>query len=214
LPGQEGARAVAEVLLGIVNPSGKLPLTFPKRLEDNPSFLYYSNGRDAHYGEGVFVGYRYYEKKKVEPLFAFGHGLSYTTFNYTNLRVTEDIMAGQPIHVSVEVTNTGTLPGRETVQLYVGDEVTQDVVRPVKELKAFHKVELAPGETQIVRFTLNAHHLAYYDVYRRAWVTTPGRYRLYLGSSSADVRVARSFNWITPLDERVPQEESTFMDDL
>jgi beta-glucosidase len=214
LPGQEGARAVAEVLLGIVNPSGKLPLTFPKRLEDNPSFLYYSNGRDAHYGEGVFVGYRYYEKKKVEPLFAFGHGLSYTTFDYTNLRVNEEIPAGQPIHVSVEVTNAGSLPGRETVQLYVGDEVTQDVVRPVKELKAFHKVELAPGETQIVRLTLHAHDLAYYDVHRHAWITTPGRYRLYLGSSSADIRAARSFNWITPLDERVPQEESTFMDDL
>jgi len=214
LPGQEGARAVAEVLLGIVNPSGKLPLTFPKRLEDNPSFLYYSNGRDAHYGEGVFVGYRYYDKKKVEPLFAFGHGLSYTTFDYANLRSSEDILAGQPIHVSVEVANTGTLPGRETVQLYVGDEVTQDVVRPVKELKAFQKVELAPGETQIVRFTLNAHDLAYYDVHRQAWFTTPGRYRLYLGSSSADIRLARSFHWIAPPDERVPQEESTFMDDL
>jgi beta-glucosidase len=214
LPGQEGARAVAEVLLGIVNPSGKLPLTFPKRLEDNPSFLYYSNGRDAHYGEGVFVGYRYYEKKKLEPLFPFGHGLSYTTFDYANLRMSEEILSGQPIHVSVEVTNTGTLPGRETVQLYVGDEVTQDVVRPVKELKAFHKVELAPGETQTVRFTLTARDLAYYDVHQRAWITTPGRYRLYLGSSSTDIRAARSFHWIVPLDERVPHEESTFMDDL
>ena len=95
LPGQEGARAVAEVLLGMTNPCGKLPLTFPRRLEDNPSYLYYSNGRDAHYGEGVFVGYRYYEKKKIEPLFPFGHGLSFTTFEYSNLRAPDEVLAGQ-----------------------------------------------------------------------------------------------------------------------
>jgi beta-glucosidase len=214
LPGQEGARAVAEVLLGLVNPSGKLPLTFPRRLEDNPSYLYYSNGRDAHYGEGVFVGYRYYEKKKVEPLFAFGHGLSYTTFAYANARVSDEIMTGQPIHISVDVTNTGTSSGRETVQLYVGDEVTQDVVRPVKELKAFHKVELAPGETQIVRFTLSTRDLAYYDAHRHAWITTPGRYRLHIGSSSADIRVSRTFVCVAPIDERAPVEQTTFEDDL
>lgn len=214
LPGQEGARAVAEVLLGIVNPCGKLPLTFPRRLEDNPSYLYYSNGRDAHYGEGVFVGYRYYEKKKIEPLFPFGHGLSYTTFEYASLRAPDEVLAGQPIHVSVEVTNTGALAGRETVQLYVGDEVTQDVVRPVKELKGFHKVELAPGESQVVRFTLNTHDLAYYDVHHSAWTTTPGKYRLYVGSSAADIRATRSLNWIAPVDDRAPIEESTFEDDL
>lgn len=214
LPGQEGARAVAEVLLGVANPCGKLPLTFPRRLEDNPSYLYYSNGRDAHYGEGVFVGYRYYEKKKLEPLFPFGHGLSYTTFEYASLRAPDEVLAGQPIHVSVEVTNTGTTAGRETVQLYVGDEVTQDVVRPAKELKGFHKVELAPGESQLVRFTLNTHDLAYYDVHRRAWITTPGKYRLYVGSSAADIRAARLFSWIAPVDDRAPIEESTFEDDL
>jgi beta-glucosidase len=214
LPGQEGARAVAEVLLGMANPSGKLPLTFPRRLEDNPSYLYYSNGRDADSGEGVFVGYRYYEKRKVEPLFPFGHGLSYTTFEYASLRAPDEVLAGQPIHVSVEVTNTGTMAGRETVQLYVGDEVTQDVVRPVKELKGFHKVQLAPGETQIVRFTLNTHDLAYYDVHRRAWTTTSGKYRLYVGSSSADIRATRPLTWIAPVDERAPIEQSTFEDDL
>ena len=214
LPGQEGARAVAEVLLGMTNPCGKLPLTFPRKLEDNPSYLYYSNGPDAHYGEGVFVGYRYYEKKKLEPLFPFGHGLSYTKFDYSNLRAPDEVLAGQPIHVSLEVTNSGTLPGRETVQLYVGDEVTQDVVRPAKELKGFHKVELAPGESQIVRFTLNTHDLAYYDARRRGWTTTPGKYRLYVGSSSADIRATRAFNWIAPLDERAPVEQSTFEDDL
>jgi beta-glucosidase len=214
LPGQEGARAVAEVLLGAANPCGKLPLTFPRRLEDNPSYLYYSNGRDAHYGEGVFVGYRYYEKKKLEPLFPFGHGLSYTTFEYASLRAPDEVLAGQPLHVSVEVTNTGTTAGRETVQLYVGDEVTQDVVRPAKELKGFHKVELAPGESQVVRFTLNMHDLAYYDVHRRAWITTAGKYRLYVGSSAADIRAARLFSWIAPVDDRAPIEESTFEDDL
>jgi beta-glucosidase len=214
LPGQEGARAVAEVLLGIANPCGKLPLTFPRRLEDNPSYLYYSNGRDADYGEGVFVGYRYYEKKKVEPLFPFGHGLSYTTFAYENLRAPDEVLAGQPIHVSIEITNTGALAGRETVQLYVGDEVTQDVVRPVKELKGFHKVDLAPGESLVVRFTLNTHDLAWYDVHRRAWITTPGKYRIYVGSSAADIRATRVLNWIAPVDDRAPIEESTFEDDL
>jgi len=162
----------------------------------------------------VFVGYRYYEKKKLEPLFPFGHGLSYTKFDYSNLRAPDEVLAGQPIHVSLEVTNSGTLPGRETVQLYVGDEVTQDVVRPAKELKGFHKVELAPGESQIVRFTLNTHDLAYYDARRRGWTTTPGKYRLYVGSSSADIRATRAFNWIAPLDERAPVEQSTFEDDL
>jgi beta-glucosidase len=106
------------------------------------------------------------------------------------------------------------MAGRETVQLYVGDEVTQDVVRPLKELKGFHKVDLAPGESQIVRFTLNTHDLAYYDVHRRAWTTTPGKYRLYAGSSAADIRATRAFNWIAPLDERAPVEQSTFEDDL
>ena len=132
----------------------------------------------------------------------------------TSLRAPDEVLAGQAMHVSVEVTNTGTLAGRETVQLYVGDEVTQDVVRPVKELKGFHKVELAPGESQVVRFTLNTHDLAYYDVHRCAWITTPGNYRLYVGSSAADIRATRSFTWIAPVDDRAPVEESTFEDDL
>jgi hypothetical protein len=138
--------------------------------------------------------------------------LSYTTFEYSNLRAPDDVLAGQPIHVSLEVTNTGTMPGRETVQLYVGDEVTQDVVRPVKELKGFHKVELAPGESQIVRFTLNTHDLAYYDVHRER------------GSRRRQVPAARRqlcarhprdapFNWIAPVDDRAPIEHSTFEDD-
>ena len=110
------------------------------------------------------------------------------------MAVSGAILAGQAIHVSVDVTNTGTLPGRETVQLYVGDEVTQDVVRPVKELKGFHKVELAPGESQIVRFTLKTHDQAYYDLQRSAWITTPGKYRQYLGRSSADIRSLSTVN--------------------
>jgi len=213
--GEEWGHALADVLSGDVSPSGKLPTTFPVRIEDTPAYTSYPGERgQVHYGEGVFVGYRYYEKKKLEPLFPFGHGLSYTKFDYSNLRAPDEVLAGQPIHVSLEVTNSGTLPGRETVQLYVGDEVTQDVVRPAKELKGFHKVELAPGESQIVRFTLNTHDLAYYDARRRGWTTTPGKYRLYVGSSSADIRATRAFNWIAPLDERAPVEQSTFEDDL
>jgi beta-glucosidase len=204
LAGEEGPEALTQVLLGTVNPSGKLPFTFPKRLEDNPAYLYYSAGRDANYGEGVFVGYRYYDKRKVAPLFPFGHGLSYTTFEYSNLRAPASVVSGAPMEVSVDVRNSGKRAGQETVQLYVGDEATTEVVRPVKELKGFQKVSLAPGESKTVRFTLTARDLSYYDVHQKGWIATPGSYRIYVGSSSADIRVQRGFQWTVPEDPRAP----------
>jgi beta-glucosidase len=203
LPGQEGDRALARVLFGDANPSGKLPFTFPRRIEDNPSFLHYSGGRDANYGEGVFVGYRYYEKKKVAPLFAFGHGLSYTQFEYSNLRV-PTTAATAPIEVSVDVRNTGKSAGAEVVQLYVADEATTDVVRPVKELKGFARVSLAPGESKTVKFSLSARDLAYYDVYVKDWISTPGSYAIHVGSSSADIRQKQPFRWTAAPDSRLP----------
>jgi beta-glucosidase len=186
LPGQEGARAVAEVLLGMTNPCGKpaAHLPAPARGQSELPVLFQRPRRALR--RRRIRRLSLLREEKIEPLFPFGHGLSYTTFEYSNLRAPDDVMAGQPIHVSLEVANTGTLPGRETVQLYVGDEVTQDVVRPVKELKGFHKVELAPGESQIVRFTLNTHDLAYYDRASAARGSRrPASTGLYAGSSAA-----------------------------
>jgi beta-glucosidase len=159
LPGQGGADALTKILFGVVNPSGKLPITLPRRIEDSPAFISYTGGRDAHYGEGVFVGYRYYDKKKIAPLFPFGHGLSYTTFAYSNLRVPEKALVGQLIEISIDVKNTGKRPGQETVQLYVGDAATKAVLRPIKELKGFKKVNLNPGAIQTLKFALTARDL-------------------------------------------------------
>ncbi len=204
LPGEAGPDALAQVLFGEVDPSGKLPFTFPMRLADNPAYLYYSSGREANYGEGVFVGYRYYDKRQVEPLFAFGHGLSYTTFEYANLRIPAKVAAGQPIEVSVDVRNSGHREGQETVQLYVGDSATTEVVRPAKELKAFEKVRLAPGERRTVKFVLSARDLAYYDVASKGWTTTPGTYHVYVGSSSRDIRQQGDFESQAVVDARAP----------
>lgn len=198
LDGEEGPNALAEVLLGEVSPSGKLPFTFPRRLADNPTYLYYPAERDESYGEGVFVGYRWYDKRQIDPLFAFGHGLSYTTFAYSHLTVPASVAVGQPIEVAVDVKNTGSRAGEETVQLYVGDDATTAVVRPVKELKAFRKVRLAPGESRTLRFTLSARDLEYYDVSRSAWVGTPGVHRIYVGGSSRDIRAEQDFQWAAP----------------
>jgi beta-glucosidase len=211
LPGQEGVDAVAQVLLGDANPSGKLPFSFPRRLEDNPTHLYYSAGRDANYGEGVFVGYRYYDKKQVAPLFAFGHGLSYTRFEYSNLRV--PATGAGPMEVSVDVKNVGTREGAEVAQLYVGDEATVNVVRPVKELKGFAKVRLAPGQTQTLRFVISQRDLAYFDVHVNDWVATPGLHRIFVGSSSADIRLQQAVRWTAPADPRLPREGRAAFED-
>ncbi|HUN25416.1 MAG TPA: glycoside hydrolase family 3 C-terminal domain-containing protein [Steroidobacteraceae bacterium] len=193
LAGEEGPDALAQILFGEVDPSGKLPFTFPVRLRDNPAYLYYGGGRDANYGEGVFVGYRYYDKRGIAPLFPFGHGLSYTTFRYANLRVPASVALGQPLEVSIDVTNSGRRAGEETVELYVGDAATMEVVRPIKELKGFAKVRLTPGETRTVSFTLTPRDLSYYDVHRGGWTSTPGTHRILIGSSSRDIRAQQDF---------------------
>jgi beta-glucosidase len=195
--GQEAGSALADVLFGDVTPSGKLPTTFPVRLEDNPAFINYpgENGK-VHYGEGLFVGYRYYDKKQIAPLFPFGHGLSYTTFAYDNLRLNGDAFhPGDEISVSVDVTNTGQRAGQEVVQLYVSDEASR-LVRPLQELKAFAKVALEPGETQTVTLTLNQQSLAYYDTAVGGWFTEPGDFMVHVGSSSRDIRLHGRFTWV------------------
>ncbi len=193
-PGQECGNAIADVLFGAVNPSGKLPQTFPQRLEDNPAYINYpgENGR-VRYGEGLFVGYRYYEKKKVEPLFPFGFGLSYTTFAYANLRLSAEALAPDDrLTVSVDVINTGSRAGQEIVQLYVRD-VRSRLSRPEKELKGFAKVALGPGETTTAVLTLDRESLAYWDDGQHAWVAEAGEFEVLLGSSSQDIRARAMF---------------------
>jgi beta-glucosidase len=194
-PGQESGNAIADILFGDANPSGKLPQTFPMRLEDNPAYLNYpgENGK-VHYGEGLYVGYRYYDKKKITPLFPFGFGLSYTTFSYSPLKLSsQEISSDDTLVVSVDVTNTGLREGKEIVQLYLRD-VMASLHRPEKELKAFAKVELAPSETQTVTLYLNPNTLAYYDDLARSWVAEAGEFELQVGSSSEDIRATATFN--------------------
>jgi beta-glucosidase len=191
---QEQGNALADVLFGDVSPSGKLPTTFPVRLQDNPAYINYpgENGK-VRYGEGIFVGYRYYDKKEIEPLFPFGHGLSYTTFQYSNLRLSaESLTPNELLKVRVDITNTGKVAGREVVQLYVGD-VSSTVARPPKELKAFAKVELAPKQTKTITFTLDREAFWFFDVTRNTWATEPGDFEILVGSSSRDIRLTDSF---------------------
>ena len=191
LPGQEGPLAVADVLFGRVNPSGKLPVSFPKRLQDNPSYLYYPGHRDADYGEGLFVGYRYYDKKDVAPLFPFGHGLSYTQFEYRNLRAPSIVRSGARVQVSVDVENAGSRSGTDTVQLYLADPHCQEVC-PIRELKAFARVTLDSGQEQTVSLDLDARAFAHYDAHAQAWRTTPGEFVIEVGGSSRDLRLRHS----------------------
>lgn len=194
-PGQECGNAIADVLFGEVNPSGKLPVTFPKRIEDNPAYINYpgENGK-VLYGEGIFVGYRYYDAKRIDPLFPFGYGLSYTTFEYSNLRISSpDLRMGDKLNVNVDVKNTGKREGKEVVQLYVHD-VESSLVRPAKELKGFNKIDLKPGETKTVGFALDKKELSFYDPDLRQWVAEPGEFEVLIGSSSRDIRARASFS--------------------
>ena len=188
--GQESGRAVAEILFGEVNPSGKLPVTFEKRAEDNPTFAYYHlrDGNKTPYTEGIFVGYRGYDEKKIEPQFCFGHGLSYTEFKYGKVDVASKQipLAGQAT-VSVEVGNTGKVAGDEIVQMYF-HPVKSNVPRAPKQLCGFARVSLKPGEKKTVTLPLKAEQLAYYDVANHNFVVEPGAYEILVGSSSRDIR--------------------------
>lgn len=193
LGGQAVGGAVCDILFGKVNPSAKLPETFPLKLEDNPSYLsYIGEGDMVEYREGIFVGYRYYDKKKMDVLFPFGYGLSYTTFAYDNLKVDKEYMKDTDIlTVSVDVTNTGKMAGKEVVQLYVADKEST-VIRPVKELRDFAKVELAPGETKTVTFTLDKRAFAYYSVKIHDWHVETGAFDIMIGQSSRDIVLTKT----------------------
>jgi beta-glucosidase len=191
-PGMDGAISLTNILCGEVNPSGKLTVTYPRALKDTPAFNNYPGGRDVVYGEGIFVGYRHYDYREIEPLFPFGHGLSYTTFEYSEWTMPEVMKRGETAKLYVKVKNTGVLAGKEVAQLYVRDAQAA-VQRPVKELKGFAKVALQPGEDKTVAFELNERALAYYDPARRVWVAEPGEFEVLIGSSSRDIRLKAKF---------------------
>ncbi|MEK3713572.1 glycoside hydrolase family 3 C-terminal domain-containing protein [Paenibacillus sp. FSL R7-0333] len=191
LGGQAFGGAVADLLFGEVTPSGKLAETFPMKLSDNPSFLNFpGEGDTVEYKEGLFVGYRYYDKKEIEPLFPFGYGLSYTEFEYSRLLLDQTrIQDTDTVQVSVTVKNTGSRAGKEVVQLYVSD-VESRVIRPLQELKGFGKIELQPGEERIVTFTLDKRSFAYYNVKLADWHVESGMFKISVGASSRDIRLS------------------------
>ncbi len=194
-PGQEGGHALANILFGDVNPSGKLPVSFPKRLEDNPAFIHYPGWKDVHYGERLFVGYRYYDTKDVQPLFPFGHGLSYTEFSYNEITLPNEVRKGEDFQVSVIVENTGKTAGREVIQLYIRD-IESTLIRPIKELKEFKKITLEPGETKVVSFDLNPRSLSFYDPHQKAWIAEEGKFKVLVGTSSRDIRLTGTFELV------------------
>jgi beta-glucosidase len=189
LAGQAGGGATADVLFGEVNPSGRLPETFPVRLQDNPSYLNFPGDADrVDYREGLFVGYRHYDSVAVAPLFPFGFGLSYTTFAYSGVTVDRPrVTDAETVEVRVKVKNTGKRAGQEVVQLYVRDDQAT-VVRPAKELRGFEKVSLAPGEEKEVRFTLGKRAFAFWDDRVHDWRVEPGTFTVLLGAGSRDLR--------------------------
>lgn len=194
--GSEAGHAIADVLSGDVNPSGKLPFTFPARLEDVPAHIFgdytgepQRDTVDIEYREGIFVGYRWADmQKKTRPLFAFGHGLSYTSFEYGKPVISSETMqADGTVTVEVTVTNTGSREGKETVQMYVGDRKSS-LPRPLKELKGFAKVSLAPGESTVVTFTVGREDLSFFDPERHEWVAEPGKFDIYIAAAADDVK--------------------------
>ncbi len=190
LAGQAGGGAVVDLLFGAVSPCGKLAETFPLRLEDTPAYLNFpGDGDNVNYAEGIYVGYRYYDKRKLPVRFPFGHGLTYTTFRYDNLRLSGDVFRSEPLKVEVDVTNTGAVAAKEIVQFYVRpDHPGKD--RPVRELKGFDKVFLQPGETATASCTLDARSFSYWEERIGDWYAEPGLYQVEAAASSRDIRLS------------------------
>lgn len=209
-PGQNGNIALGEVLSGAVCPSGKLPITIEKKFEDSPGYPYHSETdslyvgwagdsgmtrpiTDINYKEGVFVGYRWYEAKNIEPLFHFGFGLSYTTFDYDKLKLSaKKLQPGETLKVQFTLENTGDVEGAEVAQLYVQD-VNASVERPVKELKDFIKVNLKPGEKKLIELEVKPEDLAFYSEEKSSWVTESGQFKVLIGAASNDIKLEKSF---------------------
>jgi beta-glucosidase len=195
--GQEVGHGIADALFGDVNPSGKLPFTFINDIKDSPAYGNYL-GENLHvkYAEGIYVGYRYFDKHDIAPQFPFGYGLSYTSFDYSDLKLTPaKITGGQTVEVSVKVRNRGKRAGAEVVQLYVHDGHAS-VDRPIKELKGFRRVELKAGESKTVNFTLDKSALAYFSTEKKDWVAEPGQFEVWIGASSRDIRLKGNFELV------------------
>ena len=193
--GSEAGNSLASVLVGDVNPSGKLPFTFPVKLSDTGahSMGEFSKEGEEHYGEGLLVGYRWNDAKDVAPLFAFGHGLSYTTFEYGKATINRKSMRSNgKVKITVPVTNTGNRSGKEIVQLYIADKQAS-VLRPEKELKGFAKVELQAGETKEVEFTIDAQALSFFDDKSHSWVAEAGEFEALIGAAADDIRTTVNF---------------------
>jgi beta-glucosidase len=194
----EGGNALAKVIFGDVNPSGKLPATFPKKLSDSPAHAlgaYPGANGTVTYAEGLLVGYRWFDAKNIEPQFPFGFGLSYTTFEYSNLKLvkTDDATNGTIVTAQFEIKNTGSRDGAEIAQLYV-HEKKPSLARPEKELKGFQKVFLKAGETQTVSIPLNQAAFAFYDPAKNGWVAEKDGFEILVGGSSRDIRLRGNFN--------------------
>jgi beta-glucosidase len=190
--GMEAGRAIANIIFGDINPSGKLPITFPKKLSDSPAHASkrtFPGNDKVYYDEGIFVGYRHFDAKKIEPLFPFGYGLSYTTFIYENLKINKSKVSGnEKIIVTVDIKNSGKREGAEVIQLYIQD-VQSSIIRPPKELKAIKKISLKPGEKSTIKFELNREAFSFYDEKSKSWITENGEFNLMIGSSSRDIRL-------------------------
>ena len=187
--GGETGHALANVLTGKVNPSGKLPVSFPKKLEDNPTYKFYSGDQEAEYGEDLLVGYRWYDEKNIEPLFPFGHGLSYTQFSLDDLVIRKD---GDRWTAAITIRNTGGLAGAEVVQLYV--EAPRSTGEPLRQLKGFQRVQLDPGEQRGMSFAIGLDDLSLWDAQVGRWDVAAGTYRLHVGRSSRDLPLTASFD--------------------
>jgi len=194
--GMEAGHAFTDVLFGEVNPSGKLPITLPEKLEHTaPIALNDYNAKESLYTEGVFIGYRWFEQQKIKPTFSFGHGLSYTSFSVTDIKLSaKQLKPGESLTVTAQVTNIGDVAGAEVVQLYLHD-TKASVDRPAKELKGFDKVYLRPGETKQVKMMLNQRDLSFWDTQSNDWLAEPGEFKVMLGTSLDNISLTESFNY-------------------
>ena len=197
--GMEAGTAIANILFGDVNPSGKLTITFPKNLSDSPAHVSkrtYPGNDKVFYEEGIFVGYRHFDTRNIEPLFPFGYGLSYTTFTYENLTIDkEKIRSDDVLKVSVNITNTGKINGKEVVQLYIQD-VQSSIERPLKELKGFKKINLNSGQMKTIVFELNKDDLSFYNPIDNSWIVENGTFKISIGSSSRDIRLVGEVEYL------------------
>ncbi len=215
LGGQAGGAATIDIVFGAVNPSGKLAETFPRRAQDNPSYLNFPGGKGrVEYREGLFVGYRYYDSVDIEPLFPFGHGLSYTSFEYGQLELTpRRLRAGESLSVSLNVRNIGSVRGQEVVQVYLRDEEAT-VVRPKKELKGFAKVDLAPGESRRVAVNLGGRAFAFWDETIDDWNIESGDFEVLVGGSSREIRLSGKVRVDQPHPPKAAYTMNSLVEDL